>query len=104
MQGNDNFLDWCEAAMFEAELHFEYLQGRWNGIYFEATEQQKTFALSVLERLILPDNIEKWYIQEINSASVEYCAKLINRLQSEFDSQTTAFNPQKQFIYFCKHE
>lgn len=92
---------WLIAQQFEANLHENCLREKWNGLYFLASEKQVNYGLSVLERLILPDEVEKGYRLKIQNASGEYCKKIIDELLQEFDRQTAVFNPQKQFIYHC---
>lgn len=92
---------WLTAQLFEANLFEDCKREKWNGLYFLASDKQVNFALSILERLILQDETEKKYRLEIQNASAEYCTQIIDEMLLEFERQTAAFNPQKQFIYHC---
>ena len=92
---------WLTAQLFEANLFEDCKREKWNGLYFLASEKQLNYALFILERLILPDETERHYRLELQNASTEYCAEMIDGMLLEFERQTASFNPQKQFIYHC---
>lgn len=92
---------WLISHIFEAELIEDFKREKWTGLYFLASEKQTNFALSILERLILPDDIEMGFRLKMRGASGEYLNKIIDELLAELERQTAAFDPKKQFIYHC---
>lgn len=99
LESETPFEIWLTAQIFEARIDDDSKREKWTGLYFLASEKQVYFALSILERLILPDEIELGYRVQIMHSSTEFCNKIIDKLLEENEIQIAAFNPQKQFIY-----
>lgn len=104
MENESEFEAWLIVAQFEAHLLREVQKERFTGLYFLASSDQRAFALSLLERLILPDNELKGYLTDLAGASVEFAGKIIDRLLAEFEAQSAAFDPMKRLKYYQNHE
>lgn len=99
LENETPFEVWLTAQIFEAKIEDDSKREKWTGLYFLASDKQVYFALSILERLILPDEIEVNYRVQLMHSSTELCTKIIDRLLEESEIQVALFNPQKQFIY-----
>lgn len=93
------FETWLIGHIFEAQQIDNIKRERFTGLYFLASESQVNFANSLLERLILPDEIDLGYRLKIQSASDVFCREIIDELITEFERQTAMFDPKKKFIY-----
>lgn len=97
------FETWLIWQIFEVEQLDAKERERWTGRYFLATDKQKTYASTILERLILPDQELLNFQLKLNGASVEYCAEIIDELVTEFETQGMAFDPLKRLKYYQEH-
>ena len=83
--------------MFDTEAQ------RWTGRYLLASKEQVNFANSLLERLILPDEVLRGHITDLAGASVELAGKVIEKLLEAFMEQEVALNPVSRLKYYQAH-